>query len=359
MGASHHVRYRITREGEGDGDHSPAHLVAELFCRFDADPRPLESVRRGVRRLAPPSSRLHTESFARLGDPYGLAEDDTSPYLILEFLGCEMLMLSLPVAADQTDWLAEYIVGRTSSSFSPRTDDVRATVDVGRHPPLVRGLIDGPLECYRQLYGAVGVYWIAPVLAAMYTKQTQNWRVVSESIVPCRDDGRRCVCDGLPIGADVAVLRMDAREWMRYYNVVRFHLASQCRDAELVQQYYPPRDRVDGADDYRLYCVIAGGVPLATCVVRCHRDWYHIQLLCSATRSNGGRLAVEAVQQDATSRGLRRGVGVVSVPSAEGFYRRMGFVDIGMDLERGVQLVWGDRGAADDDGPPSPKRAKR
>lgn len=177
------------------------------------------------------------------------------------------------------------------------------------------------LECYRKVSGAVGLYWLLPLLYAMERGEcgwTAAAAAVSErTIRPCPDASffttkwRRqsspvLVCDGLPAGCAIEILSLPAGGWDYVAPLVGYCLHHQCQvlagdDVRDPQRQWAPRTEhtlmVTPAQDELAVCLVAG-LPLATMAWRVdvHGDFY-VVALCSVTKSRGGSILIEFLRE--------------------------------------------------------------
>ena len=176
------------------------------------------------------------------------------------------------------------------------------------------------------------------------------------------------ICPGLPKNCAVTVSRIPQSEWLQFYELHRFLMSYQCdtlkEDAPLCSmerlqmrsqnhlvELYPSEEEISN-NGLALFMVVSAGVVLASAVVdvtiRVYfsgptflisaeislelgvppllkytlvtNDMWYIDLLCSTTRSGGGRSLITHLQMEAPN-----GIQLTSDPGALPFYKAMGF----------------------------------
>ena len=176
------------------------------------------------------------------------------------------------------------------------------------------------------------------------------------------------ICPGLPKNCAVTVRRIPQSEWLQFYELHRFLMSYQCdsldedeppctmgrlrmRSHNPLIELYPSEEQVS-IPGLALFMVVSAGVVLASAVVdvtiRVYfsgptllilaeislepgappllkytlvtNDMWYIDLLCSTTRSGGGRSLITHLQMEAPN-----GIQLTSYPGALPFYKAMGF----------------------------------
>lgn len=198
---------------------------------------------------------------------------------------------------------------------------------------------DGVLASWQHLYGEVGVYWLFPMLFAMYA-DTLGWKSIQrqEDEPPCiQGDARHELCQGCA---------WEIRHWPRFAwtsqkALVDFIAKYQCQEPPVT----PNRPHNPGVSPnpmcHDLYCLTVGGVPFATAGVDLQfgeDDSTHlcIETLCAATGTGGGTVLVRHLQAET----IRLECAACTADVARGFFASdaLGFQYLGVDAS--PCLVW-------------------
>ena len=253
----------------------------------------------------------------------------------IECVGQAVLSGDAYFAPDHPQWdVADY--ARWAAGDRPRGQP-RPTPPARRAtgPSVVTALFP-MLECHRRIAGAVGPYWLLPVMQCMLLAGDDPPPQVALTEVPCPMPPSQGVagglCVGLPDGCQTRFHWWRRRDWDTHEPLVAFLLFYQCHT--LSGDIGDPRHRRDyerrGDTSYpiqtaqdALVVVTVGGVPVATAGLQPNHggdptDWY-ISVLCAVTRSGGGRLLVRHLQLH------RRTLWADATGTSVDFYRRMGF----------------------------------
>ena len=228
--------------------------------------------------------------------------------------------------------------------------------DFGRYPnldtkpPMIRKVNTTPwsrighplMSCWYWVYGPVGLYWVLPLLLAMYIHDDQ-WSVVDgPPVIP--SEAHDFICPGLPKGSPSSVHRLSHEEWAAVYELHRMLMSHQCdtltgelftlerinsREAcSLPRKIYPPtKDEVE-RKKLVLYVVVAAGIVMASAIVSEQESSWEIQLICSATRSGGGTALIRHLQNTAPV-----SLKLCPVRRAVPFYETRGFDWVGESRE--------------------------
>lgn len=211
-----------------------------------------------------------------------------------------------------------------------------------RVPKWIRPLIDEVLSCYRHLYGAVGLYWVLPLLVAMLGDTIGLWRGATPALrldwLPTTV-GDDCLgpplCPARPVNCHVRCLRWDAGTWSKYAPLLRFIMEFMCqwlvpvadgRSEHLRDPGEGTPSITAGLED--LWLCTAGGVPLSVATVSKLPDHdvpgaLYLGALCSVTDSGGGTLMLNRLRRSlATNELLLR---VTTHARSRGFYVSHGF----------------------------------
>lgn len=158
-------------------------------------------------------------------------------------------------------------------------------------------------QCHRGVVGAVGWFWLLPLLELMYGEPGAG--TVRESRVRCPPalDGLlpstvapRIVCPGVPAGCALVVHHWPAGTWGAHAPLVRHLARALCFEnhAPWGDPARPRAHRFDRAypvspdsDDLALL-VLGGALPLAWCGFEARPRYAYVGSLCSVARSRGG-----------------------------------------------------------------------
>ena len=191
------------------------------------------------------------------------------------------------------------------------------------------------LSCYHWVYGPVGLYWVLPLLLAMYVDE-KTWHVEASDLACDEQTGSAHLCPGLPKKCHTSVHRLSQEEWVKTYDLHRLFMSYQCdtltrcvqnpgqRTASSLSLLYPPKSDILESQKF-LYIAVTAGIVLASAIVdEKIADEWEVVLLCSATRSGGGTLLMTHLQKEAPSRQGPR-LKLSPVKGAIEFYQRLGF----------------------------------
>ena len=214
-----------------------------------------------------------------------------------------------------------------------------------------RSVADPLLSCWCWVYGPVGLYWVIPIWLAMYANDDE-WTIERESNeVECVHSNQvyfalfkmqhqpemgHMICPGLPKNCAVTINRISRSEWLQFYELHRFLMSYQCdsldedeppctmgrlrlRSHNPLIKLYPSEEEISG-NGLALFMVVSAGVVLASAVVDVTYDMWYVKLICSATRSGGGKSLITHLQTEAPN-----GIQLASYPGALPFYQAMGF----------------------------------
>ena len=170
------------------------------------------------------------------------------------------------------------------------------------------------LECFRGVSGAIGLYWLVPMMFGLVFPSSSTVIHVRQAPVACATTATTAalvaVCPGLPAGCELRFRHWPAGTWFRYEPLVRFVHQTHChvlagrfhtadrRFGRRFDHHFPMEPQMDD-----LYVLTVGGVPLATMGV--HRgdtsEPDYISALCAVTNSRGGSLMVRHLQASGRS----------------------------------------------------------
>ena len=237
-------------------------------------------------------------------------------------------------------------------------------------------LYDVVLHCVRSVHGPVALYWLVPLLYAMYGDRLQLWdhegrpKVKKLERLQCREAPKRALCEKLPLGCDVVhqlahasfdagapprfILSNEARRDI-FKPLIVYYAKFLCATIEHQKDYFNPTTttafrRTNAAEDATarltadgvLHLLSAGSVPLAMAVVETQNPMV-LRLLCSATGTHGGTFLLRALRSvlrvaRAGGRNQREAPpnGIVWTKSGANaaFFAKFGFVDAGH------QMMW-------------------
>ena len=144
------------------------------------------------------------------------------------------------------------------------------------------------------------------------------------------------ICPGLPKNCAVTVRRIPQSEWLQFYELHRFLMSYQCdsldedeppctmgrlrmRSHNPLIELYPSEEQVS-IPGLALFMVVSAGVVLASAVVDVTHDMWYVDLICSATRSGGGKSLMKHLQTETP-----KGINLAAYPGSLPFYQAMGF----------------------------------
>ena len=230
-----------------------------------------------------------------------------------------------------------YTIYRCSGKYENNNIPLPQIPTTNIKPPWNR-VAEPLLSCYYWVYGPVGLYWVLPLLLAMYVDE-KTWHVEE---VPAGDlehneqSGGAHLCPGLPKNSPIEVIRLSQEEWVKIYDLHRLFMSYQCdtltgppsstqrlgqRDpSKLSSLYYPPENDILRAKQY-LYIAVTAGIVLASAIVDEQSPVWLLVLLCSATRSGGGKFLMTHLKQHAPPSGMK----LSPVKKAIPFYEGLGF----------------------------------
>ena len=274
----------------------------------------------------------------------------------LERIGQAVLTCDVHFGAHEPQWDPE--------QYAAWSDGGRPT---GKPPP-PRYRARGPsrvtplfrlLECHRRIAGAVGVYWLLPMMYAMATTTAAAPPIVVDVRVPCAAPHQRSglvLCDGLPgdrvafgrrmrpaVGCQVRYHWWPRRAWTSHEPLVSFLLFHQCHilsgEFGSWRRYYGTRGDaffpVSPATDALVVVTVGGvaGPPVATAGLQSQppNGWY-ISALCAVTRSGGGTTLVRHLQSH------NRTLWADATGTSVDFYLRLGFA--APDPREPLHLRW-------------------
>ena len=346
----------------------------DLFRKFKDDPDPLSTI---VNRALP------TLQAAGFHVPKGYIPNSAETLENLEMIGFEILRDQADARGDSkavtNNDLARYTKLRKVGGFQPYIPTIRhcqrsfcllfnsekvCGADDRINQPW-RSVADPLLSCWCWVYGPVGLYWVIPIWLAMYANDVE-WTIKRASNeVECvhskqvnialfqlqhQPEMDHLICPGLPKNCAVTVKRTPQSEWLQFYELHRFLMSYQCdsldEDAPLctmerlrmrsqnhLVELYPSEEEIS-KNELALFMVVSAGIVLASAVVDVTNDMWYIDLLCSTTRSGGGRSLMTHLQMEAPN-----GIQLTSSPGARQFYQAMGFLPPGGSNRRFI-LEW-------------------
>lgn len=384
-------------------------LVCRLYARMAKDDRPAsfaQRLRDGLHRLLPPDATVRVdenrEGYMHVVFDLGAATPGSydfglvSPHpshpphygtlVMLEEMGFVVLSrvktwgegLSKPVAPgdvlgyhtwrklgtlyndNDDDWGRPF---PTTTVTHPKKRKSTSSSTVHTELPWLQGLAD-MLACYRALCGPVGLWWLTPLLCAMYGDAIGLWsndqcniRLVSLPRVDCLLPRRRSLCPGVARGCRLRFYTWSPKQWAPYHPLVRFIMSYQCQRLTglpgSLERLFGERDcrghegppAVDWSSDNLHVLTAANGVPLATAGVPLLRDdVLYVGGLCSVTDSGGGTLMLDHLYEVARTLG-RPSINLRSKEQSVAFYKQYGFVanqpndPLDMTLRSGVVVL--------------------
>ena len=191
----------------------------------------------------------------------------------------------------------------------------------------------------------MGLYWLLPLLLAMYGDTIGLWSMAASkdappnlelALLPMEDCLGPALCPALPANCRIRCYQWADEMWAPFHPLVRFLMEFQCQWlTPMPERMESLRDCGEGApgivpNDEDLFVCTAGGIPVSTATVSwlpdSDYDGHALQIaaLCSVTNSGGGTLMLNRLRRVAMAHGYRHLL-ITSKHRSRGFYLRYGF----------------------------------
>ena len=193
------------------------------------------------------------------------------------------------------------------------------------------------LECLRVAHGPVGLYWLLPLLYAMYhdklgiSNAEDGMPKFRQIEVNCDRDEQlnettstRFVCEGLPVNCRVEVTEYPYKAWTPYSGLVAYLFSFQCSMSESGQLSNAALD----PEQHTLYLLTAGSIPLACAIVEYRKKngnaFWHIHTFCSVPGTRAGHFLLRRMSQRAAAQNASLSI-AQGDETAQKFYAAHGF----------------------------------